>query len=232
MSPEQDERLRNELSLLEAMYPAQVGYVEKGSEVKYSSDAGYFQLRLPDGYLVNELPEVISAGRARTDLRGQLKQHVQACSTGEEIIDSVIAAFNELAESCAQTSDQSELANGKSSSAKSGDLGKATIVVWLHHLLNTNKRKQALSLPLSEVSGLTKPGYPGVLIYSGPAKAVHEHVGELKQLDWAAFQVRLESDDEWTFTHGSGVKEVESMKDLVAEVGEKRELFMEAMRMK
>ncbi|KAK3718004.1 hypothetical protein LTR37_005430 [Vermiconidia calcicola] len=222
MSPEQVERLRDELSLLEAMYPAQVIYVEKGSEVKYSSDAGYFQLRLPEGYLANELPEVISARSARTDLRGQLKQHVQACSLGEEIIDSVITAFNELAESCAQTHDQTN----------QGDLGKATVVVWLHHLLNTNKRKQALSPPSPEVSGLTKPGYPGVLIYSGPVRAVHEHVSELKQLNWAAFQVRLESDDEWTFTHGSGAKEVESMKDLVAEVGDKREMFMEAMRMK
>ena len=107
------------------------------------------------------------------------------------------------------------------------------LIVWLHHLLNTNKRKQALSPSLPGVSGITKPGYPGVLIYSGSSEAVHEHVDALKQLNWQAFQVRYESDEAWTFTHGEGIKEVEAMKDVVAEVGSSnKDHFMEAMRMK
>lgn len=80
---------------------------------------------------------------------------------------------------------------------------------------------------------MTKPGYPGVLVYSGLANAVHEHVDALKHLNWQAFQVRYESEEEWTFAHGAGVKEVEAMKDAVAEIGlERKERFMDAMRMK
>jgi hypothetical protein len=105
--------------------------------------------------------------------------------------------------------------------------------VWLHHLLNTNKRKQALSPPSPEVSGATKPGYPGVLLYSGPAEAVSEHVNELRQLNWQAYSVRLKSDEAWTFKHGTGVQEFETMKEVVADIEEdKKQLFMEAMRMK
>jgi len=106
------------------------------------------------------------------------------------------------------------------------------VIIWLHHLLNTNKRKQALSPPAG-VSGVTKPGYPGVLIYAGPYDLVHEHVNELKGLNWQAFQVRLEDDEAWIFAHGSGVREMEAMKDVVAAIGDQRkDLFMEAMRMK
>jgi hypothetical protein len=87
--------------------------------------------------------------------------------------------------------------------------------------------------PAASVSGVTKPGYPGVLVYSGPANAVREHVNELKGQNWAAFQVRMEADEAWEFAHGTGVKEVESMGDLVAEVGEARkEEFMQVMKIK
>jgi hypothetical protein len=55
----------------------------------------------------------------------------------------------------------------------------------------------------------------------------------LKGLQWAAFQVRLESEEEWVFGHGKGVKEMEGLGDVVNDVGEERKkAFMEAMRMK
>jgi hypothetical protein len=40
-------------------------------------------------------------------------------------------------------------------------------------------------------------------------------VNELKAQNWAAFQVRFEEEVEWKFAHGEGVKEVESMADVV-----------------
>ena len=62
---------------------------------------------------------------------------------------------------------------------------------------------------------------------------VNEHVNELKQLNWQAFQVRFQANEEWIFSHGKGVREVEAMKEVVAEVGDaNKEQFMEAMRMK
>ncbi|KAK3052745.1 hypothetical protein LTR09_006228 [Extremus antarcticus] len=231
MSLEQDERLQNEISLLEAMYPDQVAYNSKTRELKYTMDNSSFALRLPAGYLQDSLPEVLSASVGKVDQREQLRQQVKTLGPGEEVLDSIITASTELSETAAigEHSRLLEASQATDASASS----RATIVVWLHHLLNTNKRKLALSPPSSDVSGVTKPGYPGVLVYTGPSQAVHEHVNDLKSQNWQAFQVRLEDDEAWAFSHGSGVKEVDSMKEVVAEVGEvKKELFMEAMRMK
>jgi hypothetical protein len=228
MDGDHGDRLAAEISLLESMYPEQVQFDAKARELTYRSEAGSLHLRLPDEYLVSALPEILTASKGRNDLRESLKKHIAGLESGEEVLDSIILAFDELS---------AEMANDTLAINPGRDLGqddeaKATIIVWLHHLLNANKRKEALS-PTSGVSGLTKPGYPGVLIYSGPAEAVNEHVNELKQLNWQVFQVRLESEEEWTFTHGKGVREVEAMKDLVAGIGEDRkEVFMEAMRMK
>ncbi|KAH9827583.1 hypothetical protein Tdes44962_MAKER02841 [Teratosphaeria destructans] len=230
MNEVQEERLSAEIALLESMYPEQMYYNEKARELTYRSDNGSFHLRLPDGYPQNALPSVLSASQGKTDLREQLRQHIAKLEPGEEVLDEIILSFGELAERAALSSDATHPPDEKDPVKEDKS---STIIVWLHHLLNTNKRKQALSPSCSGVSGITKPGYPGVLIYSGPSKAVHEHVNELKGLNWAAFQVRLEEDELWTFSHGSGVSEVEAMKDVVAEVGDDRKgPFMEAMRMK
>ncbi|KAK4974636.1 hypothetical protein LTR42_005282 [Elasticomyces elasticus] len=230
MADDASERLSVELALLEAMYP-EVLYNAKAREVRYKAESGNFTVRLPSDYL-NEggaLPEVLSANVGSKDVRQPLKQRIDALSSGEEVLDSIIAAFDEIVQ---EHVDHAAAENNDGTSVSHGVETKATIIVWLHHLLNTNKRKLCLSPPAG-VSGVTKPGYPGVLLYSGQASAVHEHVNELKQQNWAAFQVRLEDDEEWTFTHGKGVIEVEAMKEIVAEVGEARkDLFMEAMRMK
>ena len=99
-------------------------------------------------------------------------------------------------------------------------------------MASSKPRKMALS-PAESVSGVTKLGYPGVLVFYGPANAVREHVDELKGQNWAAFQVRMDSTEAWEFAHGEGVKEVESMGELVAEIGEARkEEFMQIMKIK
>lgn len=231
-SEEENERLENEIALLQAMYPDQVTFSLKNREVTFKESAeATFTLRLPAEYLTSSLPTILSSTIAKNDTRQLLKSRVAELSTGEEVLDSVIAAFQELvADHELESASTPERSSSNESTARKDK--KATVVVWLHHLLNTNKRKQALS-PAASVSGITKPGYPGVLIYSGPNDAVHEHVNELKGLNWAAFQVRLESEDEWMFAHGKGVKEVEGLGDVVKEVGEGRKgEFMEAMRMK
>ncbi|KAF2772526.1 hypothetical protein EJ03DRAFT_324529 [Teratosphaeria nubilosa] len=231
MNEAQNERLSAEIALLESMYPEQIYYNEQARELTYRSANDSFHLRLPDGYPETALPSVLSASQAKTDIREQLRQHIAKLDLGEEVLDAIVLAFEELAERTANASDDATHPPDKKDPVKEDK--STTIIIWLHHLLNTNKRKQALSPPSPGISGITKPGYPGVLIYSGPSKAVHEHVNELKGLNWAAFQVRLEEDELWTFSHGSGVREVETMKDVVAEVGEGRKgPFMEAMRMK
>jgi hypothetical protein len=168
----------------------------------------------------------------KRDMSGEVKKRlIEEFNPGEEVLDATIMIFDELVahHELEASSDGYGRPVPATDSPEDGD---ATVIVWLHHLLNTNKRKMALS-PAASVSGVTKPGYPGVLVYSGPANAVREHVNELKGQNWAAFQVRMEADEAWSFVHGTGVKEVESMGDLVAEVGKARkEEFMQVMKIK
>ena len=227
MSIEGNDRLQSELELLHAIYPDQLRYQNR--ELIYTTNETNLKLRLPDGYLKDEHPEIILANTGKQDLRNETKEIILPLPTGEEILDAIILAFIDLTRSKLEL--ELEHTNERNITAEPTACGAVTIVIWLHHLLNTNKRKQCLS-PDASVSGVTKPGYPGVLIYSGPYDAVHEHVRELKQLNWAGFQVRYEIEERWVFRHGEGVVEVEAMKDVVAEVGEKRELFLECMRMK
>ena len=233
MAEDLNERLEAEVSLLEAMYPEQIACKVKARELKYSSGQSSFTLRLPAGYLDSELPEVLSVNFGSQDGRSLLKDRILQCNPGEEILDSIIMAFNEIMEQCQVEQSSRTDASGISDTAEKNDTARATVIVWLHHLLNTNKRKQALAPSSPGVSGITKPGYPGVLVYSGLASGVKEHVDELRHLNWQAFSVRHESDEEWFFEHGNGVKELETVKEVVADIKpDRRELFMEAMRMK
>lgn len=246
-----EERLAVEISLLESMYPDQIHYHHHAREVSYKSAQGSLTLRLPENYLSDDdplaVPEVVLArAGGHGDVREVLRQNIlEQCSGGEEVLDAIILAFEDIAEaSITQQRCGREGRHGDRSTTAIDPVRSATVVVYLHHLLNTNKRKQC-SAPPSTVSGVTKPGYPGVLVFSGPFQAVHDHVGELKALNWQAFQVRMETEEEWSFKHGRGVVEVESMGDVVKEVedgagaggdeatGKRRKKeFLEAMKMK
>jgi hypothetical protein len=140
-----------------------------------------------------------------------------------------------------------------------------TVIIWLHHLLATSKRKLAIAPTTTmhmhaqghesiSISGLTKPGYPGIMLFSGPRDLVDAHVQELKALNWQAFQVRYDSDEEqhpappsspsststeseseWPFTHEKGkIIEVESMADLVRGIAREqdKETFLRAVGVK
>lgn len=62
-----------------------------------------------------------------------------------------------------------------------------------------------------------------------------EHVHALKAQNWQAFQVRYEGDELWVLTHGEGVKEVESMSDVVKAIEgtvEQKAEFLKAVGIK
>lgn len=217
MAEDDPSRLDNELELLTAIYPDQAFYSPRSRELKFTQDNATLQLRVPDAYPESGLPDVLGAtDAARNDIRTQTKTAIQALSLpeGEEALDAMISAFQQVVSERLETSSVTSVESVNATSHKQGrdSNTKKTVVIWLHHLLNTNKRKLCLS---PAFSGITKPGYPGVLIYSGPATAVDAHVGELKAQNWAAFQVRFEEEVEWVFAHGTGVREVESMGDVV-----------------
>ena len=242
---ENRERQQLELSLLESMYPDETSFDAHRAEFTYRSNTGDLTLRLPSGYPYASLPEVLAAhvGAERADIRGDITLHLKDLDAGQEVLDELIGKINEIA--IARGAGRQDLDRGTDKNcgkdAPCTSIGreagrdeerKVTIVVWLHHLLNTAKRKHVLN-PNGEVSGVSKPGYPGVLVFSGVRLHVLEHVNELKQLNWQAFQVRLEQGMQWHFGHGNGIKEVESMRDVILAIGaDKKEVFLEAMRIK
>lgn len=45
-------------------------------------------------------------------------------------------------------------------------------------------------------AGISKPGYPGVIVVEGLSANVNEFVARIKRLNWQALQVRCEEEDE------------------------------------
>ncbi|KIW08761.1 uncharacterized protein PV09_00699 [Verruconis gallopava] len=235
MEPHSNESgLHNEIALVQAMYPDETSYDIKSSRLNFKHLKGEIELRLPASYPSLSTPGLISAtGPSKCDLRAEVNQILASQQAGEPCLDAIIAEFVALIEKLAT---EAHTTGSPSSTARGSDQSKTTII-WLHHLLATSKRKQALwpqVLGASEISGITKPGYPGVMIFSGPSNDIDEHVHTLKQLRWQGFQVRCETEGRWSFKHGRGIVEVESMAEVVndlEEVREQRNIFMEAMKM-
>lgn len=234
MSQDDESRFATELELLKAMYPEQVAYDTKSRDLKFSSDGGLLELRIPEDYPETGFPDVLAVRDAqKNDLREQTRAAIKGLQLveGEEALDAIVASFQDLLD-----------ANTSASQADAGATGAAdpstrpapskTVIIWLHHLLALSKRKLALSP--AGLSGVTKPGYPGIMIFSGPAPAVTEHVNTLKAENWQAFQVRYEEMELWEFEHGGGIRETETMAEVVKALHseERREAFLKAAGIK
>ncbi|KAK7755634.1 hypothetical protein SLS62_002243 [Diatrype stigma] len=252
-------RLAVELELLQAMYPEAMSFSLKAREVKYvhapltsgkSAAAGTLLLRLPDFYPDEGVPEVLLAsGAQKEDLRSPTMEAIAnlGLPPGEEVLDAIILSFQDLLSSrTSRLGGAGEHRTGtlpdrrQSGEEEFDDQHFRTVVIWLHHLLNTNKRKLALNPMIIDhrINGMTKPGYPGVLVFSGPKSSVDAHVSELRNQRWQAFQVRYDSEDDaevgnrnWSFKHETGICEVESMSDLTQGIlsAGQREAFLNAI---
>lgn len=254
------ERLQTELELLQAMYPDSLAFDNTSRELRYSpaptSDApapslakGVLALRLPDYYPNKDLPELVTATDAKgLDARTRVSHAFSTLGTveGEETLDALILAFRDLVNESvrdvapAQVMDDAE--------PRQAPQTRKTVAIWLHHLLNTNKRKLALnpSLDAQSIAGLAKPGYPGIMVFSGPKPAVDGHVAELRSQRWQAFQVRYDSEEVskgsveaaeelvWDFQLGFGIHEVESLSEMAQAVvrTEHRDTFLQVMGVK
>ncbi|KAF2967740.1 hypothetical protein GQX73_g5804 [Xylaria multiplex] len=251
MATEAAERFGAELDLLLAMYPESLSFSPNARELKYSHcdderSPAVLTLRLPDTYPLAGFPEIISAtGHYKEDLRSATK--AAFCSigapAGEEVLDALLLAFVDLV-----SSRESPHHNSTAQAASRPEPGEVnapanrTVIIWLHHLLNTNKRKLALnpSMAGSEISGITKPGYPGVLIFSGERGAVDSHVSELRNQRWQAFQIRYDAGNAdvsskiWRFKHGTGICEVGSMSDVAQSIVDPqlKEIFLGSIGVK
>lgn len=153
MSAQEASRLEMELELLGAMYPEQACYDSKARELKYTQDGASLQLRLPELYPDSGLPDIIAANDAsKTDLRSQTKTAIQKLDLieGEETLDAMIAAFQQLLEQRDDDMDEPPQETVNPTEVETS----RTVIIWLHHLLALSKRKLALS-PAS-LSGITK----------------------------------------------------------------------------
>lgn len=235
------ERREAEIALLQAMYPSEMTWHEQRQEITYKPETGgSLTIRVPDGYPGEAQPILIQAfGMSKDDIRDIIRERIASLSLpcGEEMLDSVIQLFDEVVREREEASKLAALALENHHSSLEQVTYK-TVVIWLHHLLNTNKRKLALnpSNAMDQIFGLTKPGYPGILVYSGATYAVDAHVSELRNQRWQAFQIRLEEPGEsrWTFSHGQGIKEVESMSEVARNISQEhhRQEFLEAVGIK
>jgi hypothetical protein len=105
------------------------------------------------------------------------------------------------------------------------------ILIWFHHLLSTTKRKAILSL--EGLRGLSKPGYPGILVLQGRKDALDKSVTNLKAMKWQAMQVRgeIECNDKQL---KDGIHEVEKVSEVVEKLEELQlgDWCLSALRMK
>lgn len=241
-------RLEVELQLLESMYRDQTHYHRGNGKFKFdTSKGGSLHLQIPVRYPEDGPIFVISAhDDSKKDIKDKVKDEIElidAAQQGEERLDAIIAYFLEVVDQVANADVQddihtAEAAKGHDSTLNNYSEPSKTVIVWLHHLLALGKRKLATSPPPT-VRGITKPGYPGILVFTGPGSAVSDHVNTLKAENWQAFQVRYEGEELWELAGGvETVREVETMAELVKmlEAGEQgakqKEEFLKAAGIK
>ncbi|GAA5965467.1 hypothetical protein JCM3765_003292 [Sporobolomyces pararoseus] len=76
-----------------------------------------------------------------------------------------------------------------------GSIALKCTLIWSHHLLATSKRKDIVAWSTElKLFGISKPGYPGVIVIEGSKENVDEFVWRIKQLQWKALQIRCEQD--------------------------------------
>jgi hypothetical protein len=137
-------------------------------------------------------------------------------STEERLLE-IIESFREpiptiLTQTVEETTDPETLTTTESTLMDPA----AVVVIWFHHLLSTTKRKAIKSL--ESLRGISKPGYPGILVLQGPKPALDEAIAELKAMRWQAMQIRGEIECEKELD--SGIYEVEKVAEVVAKMEE------------
>ncbi|KAF8423053.1 hypothetical protein EV426DRAFT_534605 [Tirmania nivea] len=96
--------------------------------------------------------------------------------------------------------------------------GICRALIWSHHLLSTQKRKNILAWSKElMLGGVSRPGYLGVILAEGEKNNVQELMTRLKSLSWQALQVRHEEcRNEWLLgDDGRCVVEVEAVSEIV-----------------
>lgn len=134
------------------------------------------------------------------------------CSSTEERLNELIESFIDSIPTHTPSAQSSAEATVPEQSVRQQPT--FIIIIWFHHLLSTTKRKNILAL--EALRGISKPGYPGILVLQGPKNDVAEALSELKAMRWQAMQVRGEI--ECTKNLESGLHAVETVAEVVKRI--------------
>jgi hypothetical protein len=188
-------------------------------------DRVILQFTLPGNYPSSRNPVVgVSAPSLSKTQHQSLQTRLNSIlddlsSSSEERLLEIIESFREQIQTTS-TSSTTETAGPEPSPASISSVPQGptvVVLIWFHHLLSTTKRKAIKSL--DSLRGISKPGYPGILVLQGPKTAIDEAITELKSMRWQAIQVRGEIECEKPLIQ-HGIHEVEKVAEVVGKLDE------------
>ncbi|KAK7543877.1 hypothetical protein IWX49DRAFT_145374 [Phyllosticta citricarpa] len=203
---ENRERQRNEIALLESMYPEEFLMIkdaqslEEDIEFEIKVDASHtLSFIMPASYPESSHPQVfLSFGEdiendERRHFRAILRDIIQKQELGIECVDLIIGDLRLALEDVKVASD-----HALKSASKHSNEGPTVhepeglrVVLWMHHLLATSKRRAIVQMSREScLAGYSRPGYPGSVYVEGEADNVRSFVDELKTMRWQAIQER------------------------------------------
>lgn len=125
---------------------------------------------------------------SRTKLRASLSKIVDSQVEGIECLDTIASEFRRfLADETDAVSSEAPSSilggtnAGSDAISRNLDGHGLRIILWMHHLLATTKRRAIVQYSKElGLAGFSKPGYPGAVYVEGPADQVKVFVRELK----------------------------------------------------
>ncbi|KAL0259334.1 hypothetical protein SLS55_005070 [Diplodia seriata] len=231
IAAENRERQLNEVTLLESMYPEELQIIKhpKGLdddlelEIRLDPAHSLSFVLSPKTYPASSGPQVfLSFGSdVSNDSRGQLRAHlrdiVDQQEPGIECVDLIIGDFRQALDDFNASAREKDVQRaGQHSGPDASQTQALRVVLWMHHLLATSKRRAIVQLSRElGLGGFSKPGYPGSVFVEGEATSVRTFVDELKSMRWQAIQERASATVPTTsLVLPSGIQEVQGLGDI------------------
>lgn len=172
-----------------------------------------------------------------------LQEIVRRQDAGIECVDLVFSEFRHAVKDDSAHQSVQDDAAIEDGAGEEHNMKGLRVVLWMHHLLATSKRKGIVQLAKElSLAGYSKPGYPGSVYVEGQADNVNSFVEELKSWRWQAIQQRasvaVPVSDLALLAGSKGIEEVHGLGEIVEGLkrseksGKVAELYIEAMKIK
>ncbi|KAH7025590.1 hypothetical protein B0J12DRAFT_585010 [Macrophomina phaseolina] len=209
------------------MYPEELRVVKQPTtpaddfEIDIRLDAGHelsFVLS-PRSYPASSVPQVFASfgpnvsNGERKRLRARLRDIVGQQEAGIECVDLIISDFRQALDDLHAAACHGAAQRHYDAPKEARQSEGLRVVLWMHHLLATSKRRAIVQLSKElGLGGFSKPGYPGSVYVEGEASAVRAFVDELKTMRWQAIQERAsESVPLASIALAPGIQEVQGL---------------------